>query len=161
MKPSLAVIAALIVAGCGGNTGTGPGPTSHGTMSATVDGSSWSPPGTQIQASYGNNILAVAGTVNGTVTRQINLTVAGVAGVGTYDLGPANVSGLALLTLTSGTSSISTWTTALSPATGSLTVTALDGTGAAGTFLFTGQAAPGTAATGQLSVTSGSFNVTF
>ena len=162
MRHALALLAAISLVACGGDSGTGPNPNgSGGTITATVDGSTWAPPSTLVQAAYGNNTFALGGTVTGTPNRQINITVSGVSGPGTFDLGPANPAALALLTFSTGSSSVSTWTTALSPATGSITFSTLTATGAQGSFQFTGQATPGTSATGQKSVTSGSFNVTF
>ena len=85
--------------------------------------------------------------------------VNGVTATGTYDLNPSALpNNLATLTLVEGTTA-SVWTTALSPATGSITLTTLTADRVAGTFQFTGQAGPGTPATGQKSVTSGSFDI--
>ena len=65
----------------GGGTATG-----SGTMSATVDGQSWT--ATLVSAGYTNNTLAVVGSqVQGTSSSSLTITIANVTGTGEFRLG--------------------------------------------------------------------------
>ena len=160
MKRAFALVAALAftVAACGDDGPTGPdGGGSE--MAATIDGTNVTFPSLGIQGVYTQNVLQIGGTTTTNPVRQINISLNGVTATGTYDLNPSALpNNLATLTLVEGTTA-SVWTTALSPATGSITLTTLTADRVAGTFQFTGQAGPGTPATGQKSVTSGSFDI--
>lgn len=162
---ALALAATTTLAACGSDDPTGPGGGGGGSksMQASVEGQQWTANPLAITAVWNQEaeVLTFAGNSlqSGTNT-QINITLVGVDGPGTYQLGPAFTGTQALLTITQGTTP-SSWTTVLSPATGSVTVATLTGTRVAGTFSFTGQAAPGTAATGQRTVSSGQFDITF
>ena len=160
MKRTLALATALAfaVAACGDDGPTGPGGGSK-SMSATIDGADVTFPSTGVTAVYTNNVLQIGGTTVTNPVRQVNISLNGITATGTYNLNPAALpNNLATVTIVSG-GSASVWTTALSPATGSITLTTLSGDRVAGTFQFTGQAGPGTPATGQKSVTSGSFDI--
>jgi hypothetical protein len=149
---TLAAAATLLLAACGDDSGTNSGNTS--TMSATVAGTAWSG-SLAVQGQYGANLLSITGT-NGTY--QIALNVPGVASTGTFNFGPGNLTVAQLVQVTTGTP---TWTSSLVGGTGSITVTTLTASRAAGTFSFTGAASPGTSATGTRAVTNGSFDVRF
>ncbi|MBK7595943.1 MAG: hypothetical protein IPP98_01475 [Gemmatimonadetes bacterium] len=151
-RPTALALAVLLVTSCGGDSSTNSGDES--TMSATVAGTAWS--GTlAVQVTYAGNVLAVSGT-NGTY--QIVLTVPGVNATGTYNVGPGNLGVAQLVQVTAGTPA---WTSSLVGGAGSITVTTLTASRAAGTFTFTAAASPGTSATGTRSVTNGSFDVQF
>ena len=150
-RPAALALAVLLVAACG-DSGTNSG--NESTMTATVAGSAWS--GTlAVQGTHNGNVLAISGT-NGTY--QLSLTIPGVAATGTFNFGPGTLGIAQLVQVTTGTPA---WTTSLVGGTGSITVTTLTATRAAGSFSFTGAASPGTSATGTRAVTSGSFDVTF
>lgn len=167
MKHILAIAVALSVplAACGDDGGSGPtGPTGN-TMVATVGGLAFEPPKLAVVGVYNQaqGVLNVTGshTKDG-VTTQVTINLLNVTGPGTYSVNPNFAGQFGQITKTTGLGgTLSTWTTVLSPGNGSVEVTSLDANGAAGTFQFTGQEAPGTAATGQLSATSGSFDVEF
>jgi hypothetical protein len=158
---ALAAATALFLAGCGGSS-TGPiGGGSGGTITATVDGTSFTPRSTEVSASASGGALAFgASQTTGSTTRTIQISLVGVTAPGNFTLSPTTPGNLAVLTITTGVTP-STWTTALSPGTGMVQVTTLSATRATGTFSYTGQFSPGTAATGQKSVTAGQFDVSF
>ncbi len=162
-RRTLVAVATTTLIACGSDNGTGPGPTGSGnSMSATIDGVAFAPPALAVQGSYTSGVLTIGGSVTsaGTTTLlSINLT--NVTETGSYELSPSFAGQLATVTRTKGISGVSTWTTALSPGSGSVSITTLSSERAAGTFQFTAQQAPGTEATGQVSVTSGSFDITF
>lgn len=152
VRPAALALALLVATGCGSDSGTNSGDAS--TMSATVAGTAWN--GTlAVQGTYAGNVLAISGT-NGTY--QLQLTIPGVTTTGTYNFGPGNAGIAQLVQVTTGTPA---WTSSLVGGTGSITVTTLSATRAAGTFSFTGAASPGTAATGTRVVTNGAFDVKF
>lgn len=158
---SLALL--LLLAACGGSStgpddGGGGGGGGNGTnrVTATIDG----------QAFTGGTILAVpvstvpgslgfqATQVTGNTARTIAMYLAFIPGPGTYPLG------MNIGTSPGGTVSVTTgasaFTTPLSGAAGSVTITSLTSTRVAGTFTFTAAATLGTATT---TVTNGVFDV--
>ncbi len=169
MKRILALAAALSVtlAACGDDSGGpgGPGGPSGNSMVATVGGIGFDPPSFGVVGTYvaAQQVLNVTGThTKDGVTTQVTINLLNVDGPGTYPINPNFAGQFGQITKTTGLGgTLSTWTTVLAPGTGTVEITALDNDGAAGTFTFTGQAAPGTAATGQLTATSGSFDVEF
>jgi hypothetical protein len=160
MRKSIAVFAVLATVACGGDDPTGPGVGGGGasTMSASIDGQSWTPISSQISGTFVSGVFGLAGTDTGQPNRQINITVNNLTGPSTHDLGPANANGFAVVTF-SGNGTTSVWTTTLPPATGSVTFTSVSASEISGTFTYTAQSSPGTAATGQVSVTSGKFSL--
>jgi hypothetical protein len=129
-------------------------------MQATVQGAVFAPTSLTIGASYASGVFTIQGSTTTSPYVAVQLNVTNVTGPGTFQLNPGFVGDFGQVTITEG-SDVSTWTTVLSPGTGSITFSTLTATSAQGTFQFTGQAAPGTSATGQKSVTSGTFSVTF
>jgi hypothetical protein len=155
---SLATALAFAVASCGDGGPTGPGGGNGNAMSATIDGTDITFPSTGVTGVYVNNVLQIGGTSTTNPVRQINIVLNNVTATGTIGLNPPAAPNQALLTIMiNGQANV--WTTALPPATGSLTLTTLTADRVAGTFPFTGQAGPGTPATGQKSVTSGTFDI--
>ena len=141
---------------CGGSspTAAGPGTSTSGPMSATIEGVAWASP--VPQGSYKNGIVAIAGLDLG-LTNSVSIAVALATAPGTYSLSYGNANfangGVAK---PSGAG----WTSGLPGGTGSVTFTVLTATHVAGTFAF--DAVPsGTTATGTLHVTNGKFDVTF
>lgn len=144
-----AVIVALAV-GCGSDS-TGPDVLDNGSMSAKVDGASWSAT-TAIAATYNSNILGIAGT--DAAGRSVGFGAA-VSAPGTFTIAvtsPAN--GLV-------NEAGKAWQAAGSVGSGTITITAISATGAKGTFQFTAAPVAGTGATGNKVVTEGVFDVTF
>ena len=161
---ALATALALTVAACGDDGPTGPNGGGND-MEATVGGVAFNPPSLSVQATFSTTqntfVLGGAHTSSG-ITTSINLVVIGADEGETIEFTPTSGGTLATVTTTNGQiGGTSTWTTALSPGEGSITFTELDSEGAKGTFQFTGQSGPGTAATGQKTVTSGTFEVEF
>ncbi len=123
----------------------------NGSMSARVDGASWSA-STAIAATYTNGVLGIAGTDGS--GRSVGFGALATA-PGTFTIGatsPANA-----LVNEAGKA----WQAAQSIGSGTITITAISATGAAGTFQFTAAPVSGTGATGNRVVTEGVFDVTF
>jgi hypothetical protein len=150
MGSTLLLLAAVA---CSSDNTDGNNNNGNGTMSATIDGQAWTG-NLATAATYQNNILAFAGTNN---SFQINITLTGVTGTGTITLGSGQLS---IATVATVSTTPQTWLTSSTGGSGSVVITSLSSTGAAGTFSFTGVAAGG-GATGTKAVTSGQFNVTF
>jgi len=169
MKRTLALAAAVAVtlSACGGDGGTGPdgGGGSGNSMAATVGGQPFSPPKLTVVGTYnaGAGLFNVTGshTTNG-VTTQVSINLMNVNGPGTYTLSPNFAGQFGQVTQVQGIgSSLSSWSTVLAPGNGEVELTTFTSERAVGTFHFVGQAAPNTNASGQMNVTSGSFDVKF
>lgn len=160
MKRTLALATALVLAAaaCGDEDPTGPDG-NDGEMEATVGGAPFeasTTTGTLVEGTFN-----IAGTeTSGSTTTVITINVVDAEEGGTFDLDPTVAGTFGQVTIT-GSGSTSTWTTTLSPGEGSITFTTLSADRAAGTFQFTGQASSGTSATGQKTVTSGTFDIEF
>lgn len=167
MKRTLAFAASLLLAvtACGDDGPTGPGGGGGNDMEATVGGVAFNPPSLSVQGTFTTtqNTVVLAGVhTSGGITTSINIVVVGAVEGTPIQFTPTSGGTLATVTTTNGqVAGTSTWTTALSPGNGSITFTELDADHAQGTFQFTGQAGPGTAATGQKTVTSGTFDIDF
>jgi hypothetical protein len=159
---ALALLAATsTLVACGGDDG-GAGPTPGGlkSMQATIAGTQWSANPLAISAVRSGTVLSIAGSdIKAGTTTQININLPNVTGTGTFQLNPNFAGQLALLTITTGTTP-AVWTTVLSPATGSISITTLTDERVAGTFTFTAQTS-GAPATGTRAVTSGTFDIAF
>lgn len=166
MKANLAMTLALAVAvtACGDDS-TGPDGTSDNRMSGTVGGQPFEPTAFSVQGVYsaGTGLLTVSGSqTTGGVTTMVSITLLGVDGPGDYTLSPSFAGQFGQISKTTGVGgTTSAWSTVLAPGTGSVELTTINADEATGFFQFTGQASPGTAATGQLSVTTGEFHVEF
>ena len=153
-------IAFLVSAvGCGGSDSNGvtnPNPQqSAGTMSARIDGATWTA-----------SAVTVAVNTNGLIISGASTSGIGVAvgasrllGTGTQTFG-TGTNFNALATMTTGTQSWSATGIQGSNSSGSVTLTTLTATRAVGTFTFNAAALAG-GATGTKVVTSGVFDVTF
>jgi hypothetical protein len=160
---ALALLAATSsLTACGGDDGgTGPTPGGSKSMQASVAGVQWTANPLAISAVRSGTVLTIAGSdIKAGTTTQININLPNVTGTGVFQLNPNFAGQLALLTITTGTTP-SVWTTALSPATGSISISTLTTERVAGTFSFTAQASPGTPATSQRVVSSGTFDIAF
>ncbi|MBK6495012.1 MAG: hypothetical protein IPG05_07905 [Gemmatimonadetes bacterium] len=158
MRRLVLSLSLAILTACGGGSPTGPGGGGNGTdkVTASIDG----------QAFTGGTVLAVpvstvpgslgfqATQVVGSTARTIAVYLAFIPGPGTYPLG-MNI-GTSPGGTVSVTSGVSSFTTPLSGAAGSVTITSLTSTRVVGTFTFTATATTGSATT---TVTNGVFDV--
>ena len=159
--PRFLTAAALVLSVGACSDGTGPGDGDN-SLDATIAGEAGFDPSAEfVGGTYINNNLSIqASHTSGgkTVTIQINLP--GITGEDDVTLNQ-NVAGQFAQVSVLLNGQLSTWTTAITPGTGTVNVTTLTATRAAGTFSFTGQASPGTGATGTQVVSSGSFDIEF
>lgn len=146
--------ALALLAGCGGGGNEDlTGPSSNGTMSATINGTAWSAT-TVTQASRAGNVLTIGGS---NPSWQLLLTIPNVTAPGTYTVAATG----GTMQLVQANAGGAAWTASMLGGTGSLTVTTLSSTRAVGTFTFTGNATAGTPAGGTRNVTAGQFDVRF
>ncbi len=143
-----------LLLGCGSSTSPSGG--GNAPITATVNGSAF------VGNTDGIATLA-AGVLNMSAFdagkgREILITLH-VNGTGDYSLASASTGIAEYETMT--TTSAPQWETGFNGGTGTITVSTLTASGASGTFSFTGQAIPGTGATGTATVTNGKFNVAF
>ena len=153
---------ALAAFACGGSSTTGPGGSSGKAryyLTANIDGAAWAED--DLQASITGARLAAPGvyTISGFSTptaTTILLTLNTIRGPGTYPLGVnfGVPGGTAQVSNTS-----SGWTTRLSGAAGSITITLLTQTEIAGTFTFVANGILNAPATSTKNVTSGTFDL--
>jgi hypothetical protein len=159
------VVAVVALWGCGGDStspGTGPLPVGTGAMAARVGGSSWN--ATQVIAVRGQDgTIGVSGT--DVSTYNVAFHVKAAAG-GSYPIpdctGPGGSdtgtnAGAATRWPAAGTG---VWGSDCTH-NGSVTITSLTADGVSGTFNFELAAAPGSGATGGLSVSAGTFSAKF
>jgi len=128
-----------------------------GTMTATVDGASWTA-NFLTRATYSGTLSITGESFNGNnaQTRVVTMAVINVTVDSTYTLySPGDGhGGNAIMTL-GGTNQ---WYTSSPGGSGTVTVTALDGTHVAGTFTFVGV---GSGSLGNSTVTNGHFDIPF
>lgn len=159
---SRVTLALSVLLGACGDT-TGPDGNGGGnTMTASIDGSSFEAVLVEVRPGAPDTI-SVVGTTSTAASpvTQLSLFIADVGGTGTYTVDATNFpAGLALVTVTDA-GAVSQWSTTQAAGPGSVTITSLTANSATGTFQFTAEPDPGTAATGQVSVTSGTFSITF
>lgn len=148
------VLLVFSVACSGGDDGTGPETTlPNGSISARIDGSTWNAT-LAVAANSSNGILAFSGT-NGTVTMAIAVGI--ISGPGTFQIGPVGAISNALITESNGRS----WHASQFVGNGTVTITSVSATGAAGKFSFTAPAVGSSGANGSRVVTDGTFDVKF
>jgi hypothetical protein len=149
----------VVLAACGGDGGGPGGPSGSGTLTARVDGSTWTAT-SGILALRANNVISFTGSVGATSHIAIAFPD---AGTGTYSV-PTAVG----LNFNYGVFSTGHVWQALAlgaqlggVGSGSVTVTTLNSERVAGTFEFTAPPAQSSGATGTKVVTNGSFNIKF
>ena len=148
-----AALVSIGLAGCGSTTDpTGP---TNGSLTAKIDGSSWS--AATIAVTYASGILAIAGTDAG--GRTVGFGLGPVSAPGTFPSGPTSPTNASLQIITGSTAQA--WQAAQTLGSGTVTVTAISATHAAGTFQFVVVPVAGTGATGNKAITQGAFDVTF
>ncbi len=154
------LVTTMAVSACGSDKGTGPTPGGSKSMQATVAGAQWAANPLAITAARSGTVLTIAGSdLKAGTTTQITINLPNVTGTGTFQLNPNFAGQLAMLNVSTGTT-LAAWTTALSPGTGSISITTLTDARVAGTFNFTAQASAAPA-TGQRVVSSGTFDIAF
>jgi len=165
---SVALMAAIVVLGCGGggdddDDGNLTGPpttgTSNGSMAAQIGGASWRSIGAiSVSRQQQQNVIAFAGTGSaGSTTYAVSINIANATGPGTHNL---NIfAGGDASSLIIGSSAALGWATAAQGASGTLTITSLTANRIVGTF--SGTLFPAGHSAGNLVVTNGTFDVTF
>jgi hypothetical protein len=106
---------------------------SNGSISLTVDGSTWSAT-LAVQAVNSNGVVNVTGSDSN--AKQAGITLYGVSAPGTYQVGPPNVGNM--LRWTEGLAQTQTYQASGVIGTGTITVTELSDSKIKGTFSFTG-----------------------
>lgn len=145
----IALLLGLGVAACSDDPASS-NVTENGTVSAKVNGESWS--ATNVQATWTSNVLGIGGAaIAGANNRQINISGL-VAAPGTYQL---NALGGLIATYTEGSAANVQIFTATA---GTLKVDELTSGGAKGSFSFDAANSQGG---GTRSVTEGTFDITF
>lgn len=152
---------ALLVAGCDSSE-NGENPNSDGTLTASVNGSSFS--AALVTATGTTDVLAVAGVTNidgssGSNQRQLVISVAGPS-VGTHHTSMQNP-GVVLTYIEGDPSNLATYVASGITGSGTVVISELSASGAKGTFEFTAFRDGNPNSGDQVEVTNGSFDVTF
>lgn len=155
-SPVGALLSALILtAACGGG-GTENNPGGNANFTAKIDGQSWTSAAISTQAVINNNaIFTIVGASAGSSPLAMSLTLYYVGAPGTYPLGVGGTVPGGIATISAGATA---WSTPLSGAAGTVTITTVSSTRIAGTFSY--NATPfiiGTA--GNREVTEGQFDL--
>jgi hypothetical protein len=147
--PLFAIASALLFTSCGSDDPQPANPLS-GTMSADIDGSSWTA-SLAVQAVKAGGTLQVSGSDNS--AKQLNVTIMNYTGSGTYTLGgPATSGNGSNGRWTAGLNSNQTYSSMVGQGEGTCTVTESGGN-VEGTFQFTAKNTDGV----QVNVTNGKF----
>lgn len=152
----LAATLLFMAAGCDSGS-TGPDlDLLSGSMSARIDGQPWQAT-VLVHANRTQNVVSFGGggTMGGKAV-AIAITTIGVTGPATITFGPGVHSGAVL-----GEDQTSSWSAGNDRGSGTVTITTLDDTRIAGTFVFEAVADASGAATGSRSVTEGKFDIPF
>jgi uncharacterized protein DUF6252 len=154
-RPRTLLAALILTAACGGG-GTENNSGGNANFTAKIDGASWTSTALSTQAVINNNAtFTIVGASAGSTPTALSLTLYYSNAPGTYPLGVGGTvpGGIATLSLTS-----SFWSTPLSGAAGTVTISAVSATHITGTFSFTGT--PFTVgSTGNKVVTEGQFDL--
>jgi Family of unknown function (DUF6252) len=152
---AVAVVATWALTSCGGGGGGGPtGNTGAGSMSARIDGASWTSTSSSANATTGG-IFTLTG-VQATSGTGVSMTLYYIGAPGTYPLGVGGVVAGGLASVVAGSAG---WSTPLSGNAGTVTITAVSATRIAGTFAFTAPLVTGTSAVTSRAVTQGQFDL--
>lgn len=123
----------------------------NGTMTATVDGNSWS--AIQISAINNNGVVAISGS-------DASLLAAGFGfvstGPGTYTIGPTSTANANVID-----NLATSWSANGTQGSGTITMTTLTAASASGTFSYTAPLTTGTGTPATRVVTNGVFNINF
>jgi hypothetical protein len=140
---------------CGGGGATNPGPNTGTRFTATIDGAGWTS-GSSAAAATAGGIFTLVGSQIGASVTSMSLSLYSIGAPGTYPLGVTGsvAGGIATLTTSPGS-----WSTALTGAAGSVTITAVSATRIAGTFTYSAAPTLGSSATNTRVVTAGEFDL--
>lgn len=149
----IALLALACVMACGSDDEpTNPGGAGGGTLTATVGGVAFSG-SLAVQAVRTSSTITISGVSSS--QQQLSINLLGVNSTGTVSIGAGSQN---FAQFSQGTQ---TWVSSLVGGTGTLTLTTLTASRAAGTFSFTGIPSASTGATGNKAVTNGTFDVSF
>ncbi|MCC7052955.1 MAG: hypothetical protein IT355_06770 [Gemmatimonadaceae bacterium] len=148
-------VSTLTLAACGGGGGGGPtGGGTTGSMSASIDGTSWSSTTASATATPGG-IFTLTGVQAGSGV-GVTMTIYHIGAPGTYPLGVGSTVAGGLASVVEGTSG---WSTPLSGAAGTVTVTSVSPTRIGGSFAFTAPRVTGASGLATRAITTGLFDV--
>ncbi|MBL0170613.1 MAG: hypothetical protein IPP90_07760 [Gemmatimonadaceae bacterium] len=150
--PSAFVV--VLLSGCGGGGSTGPG-TVGSAFKASIDGVNWAST-TSSAVSAAGGIFTIVGSQVGASVTSMSLTFYSIGVPGTYPLGVTGTVAGGIATITA---SPSTWSTPLTGAAGTVTISAVSATRIAGTFSYSATPQLGQAVTTTRVVTNGEFDV--
>ena len=152
---TLLLAAFSILTACGGGGNNGPvGNNNGGNMSASIDGAGWSTSAATATATPGG-IFTITG-VQPASGIGVTMTLYHIGAPGTFPLGVGSTVAGGLASVVAGTSG---WSTPLSGAAGSVTITAVSPTRITGTFNCTAPLVTGTATPATRVITAGTFDV--
>ena len=140
---------------CGGGDSTNPGPGNGSSFKATIDGASWTSSTSAAAATTGGIFTLVGSQIGASVT-SMSLSLYSIGAPGTYPLGVTGSVAGGIATLTTSPSS---WSTPLTGAAGSVTITAVSATRIAGTFNYSATPTLGASVTNTRVVTAGEFDL--
>ncbi|HKT79912.1 MAG TPA: DUF6252 family protein [Vicinamibacterales bacterium] len=166
MTRKLCLVAAILIASisCGGGDdggpadpsgGSGSGSGSKGTVTALIEGVSYS--GAVNSAKITNGTLNIASN-SSDLTRAIAFALKNAA-VGTYSTPNSEVS--FTVQVTNGATVTGAWGAGGQLGSGTLTISSISSSSVSGTFNFVGIVPAGSPGTGTKTVTNGSFSATF
>ena len=156
---TLVVIATLTAFGCGGDddpTGLPSGGATNGTLTAQINGTSWSATGTITVNRQANSIGLAGSGFAGSNAYSLVMSINNATGPGTHNLSLAaggDGSSLIVGSTTTG------YGTAFTGGSGTITITSLTANRVTGTF--SGVLPPSSGSAAGLTITNGSFDVTF
>lgn len=158
----LAVMATLVAIGCGGGNDdngnpTGPpgGGATNGSLTAQINGTSWSAVGTITVSRQTNFILITGAIYAGSNTSSLVVGIANATGPGSHNLSLLAGDGSSLVVATTTTG----YGTAFTGGSGTITITSLTANRIVGTFSGILPTSSGSAT--SLTITNGAFDVTF
>ena len=151
---ALTAILSLTLSACGGGSNNPAGNGSTGNFRATIDGTAWAANTVGSAASAGG-IFTLTGVQTGSAT-GLTMTLYAIGTPGTYPLGTGPTVAGGIASVTQGSS---IWSTPLSGAAGTVTVTAVSATRIAGSFAFTAPPLIGQVQVTTRAVTAGTFDI--
>ena len=149
-----AAAVALLLTACGGGNDNPAGNGNTGNFRATIDGAAWTA-NTVGSAAAAGGIFTITGVQVGSAT-GMTMTLYAIGSPGTFPLGTGPTVAGGIASVTQGSS---IWSTPLSGAAGTVTVTAVSPTRIAGNFAFNAPPLLGSTQTNTRAVTAGAFDI--
>lgn len=149
-----AAAVALLLTACGGGNDNPAGNGNTGNFRATIDGTSWVA-NTVGSAAAAGGIFTITGVQAGSAT-GMTMTLYSIGAPGTFPLGVGGTVAGGIASVTQGSS---IWSTPLSGAAGTVTITAVSATRIAGNFAFNAPPLLGQAQVNTRAVTAGTFDI--